>query len=158
MPRVELSAVDEQLVALLQKNARTTNKDLAKAVGIAESTCLERVRSLQERGVIRGWHAEVDLPSIGRSLRALIHVTLQPKTTESMHDFQTQVMQAPEVVSITMISGAHDFMVEVAVPDVERLRHFVLEVITSRPGAMDTQSSLVYEHERKHVLEPLPDS
>jgi len=150
--------VDLLLLDHLQKNARMTNKDLAASVGIAESTCLERVRSLQERGVIKGWHAEVDLPAIGRSLRALIYVTLQPKTTESMHDFQTQVLAAPETVSVSMITGAHDFLVEVAVPDVDRLRHFVLDVITSRPDAMDTQSSLIYEQARKHVLEPLEDS
>jgi DNA-binding Lrp family transcriptional regulator len=158
MSRAELSATDELLVELLQKNARTTNKELARAAGIAESTCLDRVRALQDRGVIRGWHAEVDLPSIGRSLRALIHVALKPKTTQSVQDFLERMLEAPETVSVSMVTGAHDFVVEVAVPDVDRLRNFVLETITSRPDAMDTQSSLVYEHQRKHVLAPLPDS
>jgi DNA-binding Lrp family transcriptional regulator len=156
--RAVLSAVDEVLLGLLQRNARVTNKELARAAGIAESTCLERVRSLQQRGVIRGWHAEVDLAAIGRSIRALVNVRLHPKTTHSVHAFQTGVLAAPETISVRTVTGADDFIVEVAVPDVDRLRTFVLEVITSRPDVADARTSLVYEHQRKVEIEPLPET
>jgi DNA-binding Lrp family transcriptional regulator len=140
---------------LLQKNARITNKELARAAGIAESTCLERVRSLQQRGVILGWHAEIDPAALGRTIRALISVRLQPKTTTSVRAFQRAVLNAPEAISISTVTGADDFLVEVAVPDVDRLRTFVLEVITSRKDVADTRTSLVYDHHRKPVLEIL---
>ena len=145
-------------MALLQKNARVTNKELARAAGVAESTCLDRVRSLQERGVLRGFHAEVDMGALGRSLRALISVRLQPKTTESVEDFQRDVMEATETLNVWMVSGADDFIVEVAVPDVDRLRAFVLEHITIRHDVADARSSLVYEHLGKQVLDPLTPS
>src|SRR2546430_12246969 len=141
--RANLSPTDAVLVALLQKNARITNKELARAAGVAESTCLDRVRSLVERGVLRGFHAEVDMGALGRSLRALISVRLQPKTTESVEDFQRDVMDAPETLNVWMVSGADDFIVEVAVPDVDRLRAFVLEHITSRHDVADARTSLV---------------
>ena len=153
-----LSPTDRLLLELLQKNARITNKELARAAGIAESTCLDRVRSLQERGVILGWHAEVDLDALGRSLRALIHVRLQPKTTDSVHAFQNFVLAAPETLSVRTVTGTDDFIVEVAVPDVNALRMFVLEVITNRPDVADTRTSIVYEHQRKTVVEPLEPS
>ena len=100
------------IVALLQKNARISNRELARAAGIAESTCLDRVRSLERRGVIVGYHAEVDLAAVGRSVRALITVRLQPKTTESVRSFQRSVLEARETLSVRTVSGADDFIVE----------------------------------------------
>jgi DNA-binding Lrp family transcriptional regulator len=149
----ELSIVERQLVALLQANARITNKDLAQAAGIAESTCLERVRSLQSRGIIRGWHADIDMEALGRSIRALISVRLQPKTTASVHAFREEILTAAETVAIDTVTGADDFIIEVAVPDVARLRTFVLEHVTSRTDVADARTALVYEHHRRFVLE-----
>jgi DNA-binding Lrp family transcriptional regulator len=153
----KISPSDGVLLGLLQKNARITNKELARSVGIAESTCLERVRSLQKRGVICGWHAEVDLNAIGRPVRALISVRMQPKTTESLTRFQAEVLLATETLSITTVTGADDFVVEVAVPDVDHLRAFVLEHVTNRPYVADARTALVYEHRRKAVVETMVD-
>ncbi|HEY2332299.1 MAG TPA: Lrp/AsnC family transcriptional regulator [Acidimicrobiales bacterium] len=159
MAEARLTSVDRVLVRLLQENARRTNKELAQEAGVAESTCLERIRSLQARGIIRGWHAEVDMATLGRPIRALISVRLQPKTTSSVIAFRDDVLAAPETVAIDTVTGADDFLVEVAVPSVDRLRTFVLEHVTSRSDVADTRTSLVYEHHRKHVLEFLdPDA
>jgi DNA-binding Lrp family transcriptional regulator len=155
MEKQKISTSDVVLLRLLQKNARITNKELARAAGIAESTCLERVRSLQQRGVIRGWHARVDLAAIGRPIRAFISVRLQPKTTTSIRAFQAEVLDAPETISLTTLTGADDFIVEVAVSDVDHLRTFVIEHIDSRPNVADTRTALVYEHRRKAVVEPI---
>jgi DNA-binding Lrp family transcriptional regulator len=152
---VALTAVERTLVSMLQANARLSNRELARAAGIAESTCLERVRSLQERGVIRGSHADVDLAALGRPIRASISVRLQPKTTASVRAFQDEVLRAPETLSVAVVTGSDDFLVEVAVPDVDRLRTFVLDHITSRGDVADTRTALVYEHHRNWVLEPL---
>ena len=156
MATPNLSSADAAIVALLQKNARISNRELARAAGIAESTCLDHVRSLERRGVIAGYHAEVDLPAIGRSVRALINVRLQPKTTESVRSFQHDVLAARETLSVRTVSGADDFIVEVAVADVHQLEAFVLDVITSRHDVVDTRTSLVYEHERNQIIDALP--
>jgi len=148
----QLTAVERRLIGLLQENARMTNKDLARAAGIAESTCHEKVRSLQSRGVIHGFHAEVDLRALGRSIRALITVRLQPKTTSSVNAFHKDILEATETLAIDTVTGADDFIIEVAVPDVESLRTFVLEHITSRSDVADARTSLVYEHHRRFVL------
>jgi DNA-binding Lrp family transcriptional regulator len=150
----KITEADVVLLRLLQKNARITNKELAGQAGIAESTCLERVRSLRDRGVITGWRAEVDLAAIGRPVRALISVRLQPKTTESVRSFQAEMLDAPETLTVTMVTGADDFIVEAAVSDVDHLRVFLLEHVTSRQDVVDARTALVYEHRRKAVLEP----
>jgi DNA-binding Lrp family transcriptional regulator len=153
----KISLTDVVLIRLLQKNARVTNKDLARAAGIAESTCLERVRSLQQRGVIRGWHADVDLAAIGRPIRVFISVRLQPKTTEAVSAFHDAVLAADETLSVATVSGMDDFVVEVAVADVDHLREFLFQHISNQPNVTDTHTALVYDYERKPVVEPIVD-
>lgn len=151
----KISSTDVVLVRELQKNARITNKELAKLAGIAESTCLERVRSLQQRGVIRGWHAEVDLAAIGRPIRVLISVRLQPKTTEAVKAFHDAVLAADETLGVATVAGTDDFIVEVAVADVVHLRDFLFQHISNQPNVTDTHTSLVYDYQRKPVIEPI---
>ena len=147
--------VDLALVLLLQRDARRTNKDLADAVGIAQSTCLERVRALRAQGVIRGWHADVDPGAIGRPLRAMISVRLRPKTTASVRAFQQEMIGAPEVVAVWTVTGADDFLVEVATEDVGHLRDFVLDHVTGRSDVVDARTSLVYDQVRVWELSPV---
>jgi DNA-binding Lrp family transcriptional regulator len=155
MPQSKISPTDVVLIRLLQKNARVTNKELARAAGIAESTCLERVRALQQRGIIRGWHAEVDLAAIGRPIRVLISVRLQPKTTEAVNAFHDAVLVADETLGVATVAGTDDFIVEVAVADVDHLRDFLFQHISNQPNVTDTHTALVYDYQRKVVIEPI---
>jgi DNA-binding Lrp family transcriptional regulator len=152
----QFDEVDRALLTLLQKDARRTNKELSEAVGVAQSTCLERIRNLRARGVITGYRAEVDPAAVGRSIRALISVRLRPKTTASVRAFQHDILAQPETLSVFTVSGADDFVVEVAVPDVMHLRDFILDRITSRKDVVDARTSIVYEQVRAPVIEPLP--
>lgn len=157
MAQPKISPTEMVLVRELQKNARITNKELARIAGIAESTCLERVRSLQKRGVIKGWHAEVDLAAIGRPIRVLISVRLQPKTTEAVKAFHDAVLTADETLGVATIAGTDDFIVEVAVADVDHLREFLFQHISNQPNVTDTHTALVYDYQRKSVIEPILD-
>lgn len=149
-----LDATDLALLRHLQRDARQTNKELAESVGIAQSTCLERIRALRAQGVIRGWHAEVDLEAIGLPLRAMISVRLRPKTTASVRAFQQEMLDAPEVLAVWTVTGADDFLVEVATHDVAHLRDFVLDHVTGRSEVVDARTSLVYDQVRVWEIPP----
>jgi DNA-binding Lrp family transcriptional regulator len=153
--RPRLSPTDRQLISILQKDARRTNKEIADEVGIAQSTCYERIRRLREQGVIRGWHADIDPEALGRPVSALISVRLQPKTTASVRDFQQDMLGAPETVAVSMVSGADDFIVEIAAPDIATVRDFVLAHVTSRGDVVDARTSLIYEQVRLRYVSPL---
>jgi DNA-binding Lrp family transcriptional regulator len=144
----KLTPTDLRLIELLQKDARRSNKELAQEVGIAQSTCHERIRSLRSRGIIRGWHADVDLAALGRPIQAIISVRLQPKTTASVREFQHDLLAVRETLAVTMLSGADDFMIEIAAADIERVRDFVLEHITSRTDVVDARTAIIYEQVR----------
>jgi DNA-binding Lrp family transcriptional regulator len=150
----KLTAIDQRLLGLLQQDARRTNRELAAAVGIAESTCLERIKGLRARGVITGYRAEVDLAALGRPIRALVQVRLQPKTSDSVRSFRDELLELPETLAVSMVTGMDDFVVEIAVADVIRLRDFVLNHVTSRPDVADARTSIVYEQLRVQVISP----
>jgi DNA-binding Lrp family transcriptional regulator len=151
----DLDAIDSALLALLQNDARRTNRELAKMLNIAPSTCLERMRSLRRRGLIVGYHAQVDLPAIGRTLQALIAVRVRPPNRAVIDGFRAFVEELPEVLSVFVVSGGEDFLIHVAVRDTDQLQALVLDKLTRRKELADVRTSLVYEHLRKTEITPL---
>jgi DNA-binding Lrp family transcriptional regulator len=151
----DLDAIDSALLALLQNDGRRTNRELATMLNIAPSTCLERMRSLRRRGLIVGYHAQVDLAAIGRTLQALIAVRVRPPNRAVIDGFRAFVEQLPEVLSVFVVSGGDDFLIHVAVKDTDQLQALVLDKLTRRKELADVRTSLVYEHLRKTEIAPL---
>ena len=151
----ELSELDTAILRQLQKNARATNRAIAEAVHVAASTSLERIRTLRERGVIRGYHAEADLAALGRNVQALIAIRIRPPSRENIEAFRDWAYRLPETVGVFVVSGADDFLLHVAVRDTDALYAVVIDRLTERPEVADVNTSVVYEHLRNHVIEPL---
>jgi DNA-binding Lrp family transcriptional regulator len=150
-----MDELDSALVRLLQEDGRRTNRDLARELGIAPSTCLERVRQLRESGTLTGFRAEVDLPSVGRGLQAMIAVRIRPPTRASIDQFKSFVLRMPEVIAVFVLTGPEDFLLHVAVRDIEHLNAVVLDKLTERPELADVRTSVIYGHFSKKVIEPL---
>src|SRR3954451_22587334 len=153
---LRLDATDWAILDVLQDNARTSNRELAAAVHVSPSTSSERVRALKEDGVIRGYHADVDFAALGRHVQALTAVTIRPPTRQNVEAFRNWVNELPELVGVFVVSGSADFLLHVAVPDTNALYAFVIDRLTERPEVADVNTSVVYEHMRRTMLEPLP--
>jgi DNA-binding Lrp family transcriptional regulator len=93
----------------------STRYAIADAVHVAASTSLERIRSLRERGVIRGYHAEADLAALGREVQALIAIRIRPPSREKIEAFRDWAYGLPETVGVFVVSGGDDFLLHVAV-------------------------------------------
>jgi len=157
MPGERLDRIDRTLVAILQNNARISNKDLAAQVGLAPSTCLERVRALRARGVLRGFHADVDHAALGRALEAIVAVRVRPHSRADVDAFWSYALGLPEVIEVFHVTGADDFLVHVGVADMDGLRDFVLDRLTVRPEVAHVESHLIYAQRRRAELEALYD-
>lgn len=148
MPNDSLDPVDRRLVELLAADARISNAALAAACSIAASTCLARVRALRERGVIRGFHAEIDHAALGRPLQAMIAIRLSVHSREQIESFTEHVRALPGVLSIFHMTGANDYLLWVAAADPHDLREFVVEHLASDPAVAHAETSMIYEHVR----------
>jgi DNA-binding Lrp family transcriptional regulator len=155
MPDVgELDSVARALLAELQKDARQTNKALAEKVGVAPSTCLERVRELRARGVIRGFRADVDPAAIGRPMEAILSTQQRAAHRKAIETLLEETARLPETVRVMALTGTTDFIIHVAVRDMAHLRDIVWRLSERREVAR-VQSSLVFARAEGPALLPL---
>jgi DNA-binding Lrp family transcriptional regulator len=143
-----IDQIDRAMLELLAQDARITNQAMADRVGIAPSTALARLRSLRERGVITGFHAEVDLAALGRPLQALIAVRLTVHERNQIDDFTDTVRALPGVLMVFHLTGVTDYLVWVAAADAQGLREFVVDHLATHPSVAHAETSLIYEHRR----------
>jgi len=144
----DLDEVDRRILTILHADARIANSALAEAVGIAPSTCHGRVRRLQDMGVIRGFHADIDPAAIGLPLQAMVSVSLQSGARGKIRTFVQQIRTKPQVIDVYFLAGADDFIIHVAARDTEDLRSFVVDNLNADADVAGTQTSLIFEHLR----------
>jgi DNA-binding Lrp family transcriptional regulator len=140
-----LDRTDFALVRLLQQNARLSNKELAAAVGLAESSTLTRVRRLEARGVLRGYHADVAPWALGLTLQALIAVRLTRHSRDIVERFSAHCRSLPAVLAAYNIGGTDDFLVHVGVADVAALRELILTSISTRPEVVHIETHVIFD-------------
>lgn len=152
-----MDELDSEIIQLLQTNARQSNRELARRLGIAPSTCLERVRALTRRGVIHGYHADIDLAALNRAVQALVSVQVRPLSRTVIDTFKNSVSALPEVMSVFVLSGGDDFLLHVAVQDLDHLHGFLLDRLTQRREIAGFRTSVVFERVHDTALTRLPD-
>jgi DNA-binding Lrp family transcriptional regulator len=145
---VDVDDVDRRILTALHADARISNSALAELVGIAASTCHGRVRRLQDLGVIRGFHADIDPAAIGLSLQAMISVSLQSNARGKIENFIRQIRTKSQVMDVYFLAGADDFILHVAARDTDDLRSFVVQNLNADADVAGTQTSLIFEHLR----------
>src|SRR5699024_7740639 len=143
-----LDRIDFAILHHLRKNARLPNKTLAERIGVAPSTVLERVRRLQARRVIEGYHAEIRPQAVGIGLQAMISLQLAQHSRNEVTAFHAYLQTLTEVLNFYHIAGATDFLVHVAVRDSGHLRDFVLDAFTTRGEVGRIETHVIYESVR----------
>lgn len=148
----KLDNIDLRILTLLYNDADITNKELAAKIGIAPSTCLERVKRLKQNGIIKGAHIDVSLNAIGGNIEAIAAIRLQPYSEQIVNKFRDDLLEYPEILNLYHMGGSYDYYIHMSVQDSEHLRQFVFKKITSRDEVTTVETSLVFEHSRSGVL------
>ncbi len=138
-----LDAIDKKILESLQKNGRLRNSELAREAGLAASSMLERVRRLEERGVIRGYRAVLDPRTLGFELEAIVLINLHRHQAGPAEEFEDRVRAVPEVMSCCHITGRYDYMLHVAVRDIQHLGELLKNTIGGIAGVEKQETFLV---------------
>jgi DNA-binding Lrp family transcriptional regulator len=146
-----LDRIDRQLLAALQNDARTSNKELAGLVGLAPSSCLARVKKLEADGVIAGYRAELSPRSLGLGLQALISVQMRLHVDKAFGNLGDHLRSLPESIAVYCLGGAVDFLVHVACRDTEHLRVLTIKSFTNRPEVSRIETQLVFSFSRSSL-------
>jgi len=141
-----MDEIDQKIVWELSRNARISNKDLAERVGLAPSTCLGRVRALEESGAIRSYHAHPDWAALGLSVEAIVTVRLRAQARGHVDTYAQRVITLPNVLNVFFLGGADDFLIHVACSDSRQLRDFVAQQLSMDPAVASTQTNIVFDH------------
>ncbi|MFH8610862.1 Lrp/AsnC family transcriptional regulator [Streptomyces sp. NPDC018029] len=142
---VALDPVDLHILRLLQNDARTTYRDLAAQVGVAPSTCLDRVTRLRRSGVILGHQLRLDPAKLGRGVEALLSVQVRPHRRDLVGPFVERVRALPESLSLFHLTGPEDFLVHVAVAGPADLQRLVLDEFTARREVARVETRLIFQ-------------
>ena len=151
-PDVTLDAVDHTILRALTADARVPNNVLAARAGVAPSTCLMRVRRLQDAGVIRGYHAELAPEALGRPLQAIVSVRLQAHARARIGSFAQRFATLPGVLNVFFLAGVDDFQIHMAAKSPDDLRDFVVKHLSASRDVAATETNLIFEHITGTVL------
>jgi Lrp/AsnC family leucine-responsive transcriptional regulator len=153
---VELDRTDLQILAELQRAGRQTNTELAERVHLSASACLRRVQRLEREGVLKGYRAEVDPERLGLGLQAFVRVQLNHHDAASVAAFASFVGEWDEVIACHALTGDMDYLLQVAVRDLDHFSRFLLDRLLTQAGVADVNSSFVLRTVKAFRGLPLP--
>jgi DNA-binding Lrp family transcriptional regulator len=140
----ELDSVDWAILELLQIDATMPNKDIAAKVGVAPSTCLERIRRMRRNGTIVATRAHV-LPSLlGRGEQAFLGIQIRPHARDTANDFVQKALALPETLALYNVSGSEDYLVHVAVANSAELQTLIIDKLLALPQVAHCRTQLIF--------------
>jgi Lrp/AsnC family leucine-responsive transcriptional regulator len=145
---VELDAIDRHILAILQRDARIPNTELADEVGLTPAPTLRRVRRLEEEGIIHRYVALLDPKQVGRDLMVVVRVTMDKQTKQGFETFAEHMRGRPEVLECYLCLGDTDYLLKVCLPDLDAYQKFLVDVLAAIPGVRNTASTIVVKQEK----------
>lgn len=134
--------IDRQILTLLQDNGRMTNVELSDRVGLTAPPCLRRVRALEDRGAIRGYHADLNPNSLGYSITVFAMVSLRSQAETDLQAFEAHCADVPEIRECYMLNGEIDFILKIVARDLSSFQQFLTAKLTTAPNVEHVRTSL----------------
>ncbi len=139
---VALDDLDRHILDALQEEGRMTNVALARRVGLTAPPCLRRMRGLEEAGVIRGYHAELDAGALGYTIMVFAMVSLKSQAEADLRAFEEHVARLPEIRECHMLNGEIDFILKIVAHDLQAFQAFLTSQLTPAPNVASVRTSL----------------
>lgn len=152
-----VDAIDRRLLAELQDEGRVTNVELAQRVGLTAPPCLRRVRALEDAGVIKGYHAELDASKLGFAITVFALVSLKSQAEESLRQFEEHMKTLAEVRECHMLNGEIDFILKIVSRDLQSFQEFLTSKLTPAPNVASVKTSLTIRTAKQVPGVPLED-
>ncbi len=154
---MKFDSIDRKILEILQANAKITNAQLSKEIGLSPAPTLERVKKLENAGVIQSYHARLSAESIGLGVSTFVTVTLTGHKKENIDKFVNIINTIPEVVECHHVTGQGDFMLKVVAVDISSYQKLLVEKINEIPEIYNTQSIMVLSTFKDTKVMPIPE-
>jgi Lrp/AsnC family transcriptional regulator, leucine-responsive regulatory protein len=155
-PARRLDRIDIAILSTLQKNARITNTELARVVNLSTTPCFNRVRNIENLGLITQQVTLLSPERLGLNLNVFISVSLERQVEDALRNFEEAISVRPEVMECYLMTGDADYLLRVVVPDSKALERFILDHLTRVKGVSNIRSSFALKQVRYKTELPLP--
>ena len=142
MPHNSFDSIDLHILAHLQNDGRMTNVELAGRVGLTAPPCLRRVRTLEEDGVIEGYHAQLNSMRLGYTITVFAMVSLKSQAESDLREFEDHVARLAPVRECHMLNGEIDFILKIVARDLQEFQEFLTTSLTTAPHVAGVKTSL----------------
>lgn len=154
-PGVKLDSIDKKILEILQQDARITNAQLAKEIGLSPAPTLERVKKLENLFLIKSYHAELDKEKLGLGVSIFLLITLSSHKLNQINTFVEKISKIKQVVECHHITGAGDFMLKIITSDIPAYHKLILETITQIEEIGNMQSMIVLSTYKNSKVLPI---
>lgn len=148
---------DKKILKALQASGRKKNAELARELGVAPSTMLDRIRRLEESGIVRGYRADLYAPKLGLPVQGFLAITMDHHYTEDLRAFEEAIRNIPYVRACYNVTGRFDYVLHIAVRDLEQLGALIKLHISSLPGVSRSESFLILSEVKADAGWPIAD-
>ena len=152
----KLDPTDRKILEILQANSNITNAQLALEIGLSPAPTLERVKKLENAGIIKSYHAVIDLASVGLGVSTFVMASLKGHNKENIARFMTAIQQIDEVVECHHVTGQADFILKIVAPDIPAYQNLMLEKVTNIEVVDNLQTTVILSTFKDSKVVPIP--
>lgn len=153
---IKLDATDRKILEILQTDSNITNAQLAIEIGLSPAPTLERVKKLENAGVIKSYHAVINLASVGLGVSTFVMVSLKGHNKDNIAKFMNAIEQIDEVIECHHVTGQADFILKIVAPDIPAYQNLMLEKVTNIEVVDSMQTTVILSTFKDSKVVPLP--
>lgn len=156
--QVKLDKIDRKILEILQSNAKITNAQLSKDIGLSPAPTLERVKKLETSGIISSYHATLDTEKVGLGVQTFVEVSLKGHNKRNIDLFLSEINNIPEVIECHHITGAGDFILKIIAADIQSYQKLMLEKVSEIEVVDGLQSMIILSTFKDSKMMPVPEN
>lgn len=152
----KLDKIDRKILEILQSNAKITNAQLSKDIGLSPAPTLERVKKLENMGIIKSYHAKLNVDKIGLGVSTFVQVSLVGHNKENIEEFVKQINEIEEIIECHHITGSGDFILKIITKDIATYQKLMLEKVSEIKVVDNMQSMVILSTFKDSKVMPIP--
>ncbi|MDX2188993.1 MAG: Lrp/AsnC family transcriptional regulator [Bacteroidota bacterium] len=149
---LKLDTTDKKILEILQKDGNITNSQLAKDIGLSPAPTLERVKKLEQSGLIKGYHAELNTKQLGLGVTVFLMITISSHKINQINTFIEKITKLEEILEVYHITGAGDFLVKILVEDIDNYHKFLMEKLSQIEEIGNMTSMIVLANYKENAI------
>lgn len=154
---VKFDQIDRKILTILQASAKITNAQLSKEIGLSPAPTLERVKKLENAGILKSYHAKIDTDKIGLGVSTFVSVSLKGHNKDNIDNFLSEINKIDEVIECHHITGSGDFILKIIAKDIGSYQQLMLEKVSNITVVDNMESMVILSTFKDSKVIPIPD-